>query len=220
MPIADPRLPVRLLAGGGPGAPDPRVLRALTTPLIGQFDPDFTAVMDDVVHLARATWLTVSPHCFAVSALGSGGLEALLNSLVEAGQRVAVGGCAACVAATAERVRRLGATPIALDVNDTPAELSVVPFIDPHTCALLPVAELASACHAHAGRLVVDATLGLAARELRVDDWGIDACVAGVDYALGAPAGLALVTYSPDLHAQMEQRASPPTTSYLDLLQL
>jgi alanine-glyoxylate transaminase/serine-glyoxylate transaminase/serine-pyruvate transaminase len=66
----------------------------------------------------------------------------------------------------------------------------------------------------------VDATLGLAASELRVDAWHIDACCAGVDYALGAPSGMALVTYSPAVEALMHARRTPPRTSYLDLLQL
>src|SRR5438477_2177524 len=92
MPLADLELPTRLLAGGGPSSPDSRVLRALTTPLIGQFDPDFTAVMDDVVDLARKTFLTYSPHCFAISALASGGLETVFNTLLEEGHAVAIGG--------------------------------------------------------------------------------------------------------------------------------
>jgi aspartate aminotransferase-like enzyme len=62
--------------------------------------------------------------------------------------------------------------------------------------------------------------LGLAACELRVDDWHVDACSAGVDFALGAPSGMALVTYSAAIEALMQARQSPPPTSYLDLLQL
>jgi aspartate aminotransferase-like enzyme len=218
MPTADLQLPVRLLAGGGPSSPDPRVLRALTTPLIGQFDPAFTALMDDVVQLARQTFLTSSPHCFAISALPSGGLEAVLNSLLEDGETVAIGGSASFVAATAELVRRCGGAPVPFDTPDP--RLVVVPFVDPFTCQVLPLQDVADHAHARNAPLVVDATLGLAARELRVDDWAIDVCVAGVDYAVSAPSGLSLVTYSPEVQAQMQARSRPPTTSYLDLLQL
>ena len=77
MPVAELNLPSRLLAGGGPGSPDPRVLRALTTPVIGQFDPDFTAIMDDVMDLARQTFLTNNARCFPVSGLAPAGLEAV-----------------------------------------------------------------------------------------------------------------------------------------------
>jgi (S)-ureidoglycine---glyoxylate transaminase len=206
----------RLLAGGGPASPNPRVLRALTTPLIGQFDPDFTRVMDDVVELGRETFHTSSPHCFAVSALGPGGLEAVLNSVLEEGTPVVIGGSPRFVAETADIARCLGGLPTGEGIG----EWFVVPLVDPYTCQLAPVHEIAAHVHTHGGRIVVDATLGLGACELRVDEWGIDVCVAGADYALGAPSGTSLVTYSPDVQAHMQARKRPPRISYLDLLQL
>jgi aspartate aminotransferase-like enzyme len=217
MPIADPQLPVRLLAGGGPSSPDSRVLRALTTPLIGQFDPDFTAVMDDVVQLGRSTFLTRSPHCFAVSALASGGLEAVLNSLIESPRdKVAILGSPCFVNSTAEIVRRYSAE----SVPSGAARLLIVPLLDPFTGTRMPVEDLARTAHAQGASIVVEATCGLAAVELRVDEWDIDVCVAGVDYAVGAPSGMSLVTYQPEIAARLQRRASPPTTSYLDLVQL
>jgi alanine-glyoxylate transaminase/serine-glyoxylate transaminase/serine-pyruvate transaminase len=210
-------LPVRLLAGGGPSSPDPRVLRALTTPLVGQFDPAFTAIMDDVVTLARQTFLTASPHCFAVSALASGGLEAVLNSVLEPGARVLVGGDPHFVTSTADLVRRLGGHPGGLDeLEADTARLVVVPTglngTDLHA--------LAEKSHRRGALLVVDATFALGVTELRVDNWGIDVCVAGVDHGIGAPSGLSLVTYSPRVNGELQHRAAPPTTSYLDLIQL
>jgi aspartate aminotransferase-like enzyme len=218
MSVADPRLPTRLLAGGGPSTPDSRVLRALTTPLIGQFDPDFTALMDDVGQLARQTFLTDNVRCFAVSGLASAGLEAVLNSALEEGDRVAIGGGVAFASKAADIARRLGLHVVSEDEPDT--GLLIVPFIDPTSAEALPIQELANTAHSRGARILVDATLGLAARELRVDDWNIDACVAGVDYALGAPPGMALVTYTPEIEARMTSRATPPRTSYLDLVQL
>jgi (S)-ureidoglycine-glyoxylate aminotransferase len=218
MPIADLQLPVRLLAGGGPCSPDPRVLRALTTPLIGQFDPDFTAVMDDVVQLGRLTFLTESPHCFAISALASGGLEAVLNSLVESAEDlVAIAGSQGFISTTAEIVRRCGARPVPADAI---SKLLIVPLIDPFTGARSRVEELAAAAHAKGGTLIVEATHGLAATELRVDGWAIDVCVAGVDYGISAPSGMTLVTYQPGIYEKLQRRTAPPRTSYLDLVQL
>src|ERR671932_2178644 len=93
MPVADLELPTRLLASGGPSTPDERVLRALATPVIGQFDPDFTAVMDDVMVLARQLFLTRNARCFPVTGLGWAGLEAVLNTLIQVGDGVyALGG--------------------------------------------------------------------------------------------------------------------------------
>jgi aspartate aminotransferase-like enzyme len=218
MPIADLQLPVRLLAGGGPSSPDPRVLRALATPLIGQFDPAFTAIMDDVVQLGRRTFVTESPHCFAISALASGGLEAVLNSLVEGpAEPVAIGGSPAFVASTAEIARRCGAEPVAAEAD---AKLVIVPLIDPFTGARCVGKDLLATANANGATLIVEATQGLAATELRVDEWGIDVCVAGVDHAVGAPSGMSLVTYQAEVHQKLQRRTRPPRTSYLDLIQL
>src|SRR5919202_2057262 len=115
MPLADLDLPVRLLAGGGPSSPHPRVLRALGLPVIGQFDPAFTAVMDDVMQLARRTFLTANQRCFAVSGLAAAGLEAVLNSLVEDGDEVAGGGGPRYASRAADIPRRCGAGGIPTD---------------------------------------------------------------------------------------------------------
>src|SRR5579859_499609 len=211
MPMADLDLPSRLLAGGGPGAPDPRVLRAMALPVIGQFDPEFTSIMDDVMELARRTFLTGNVRCFPVSGLAAAGLEALLNTLIEPGDRLAIEGGPDFVADTGDVARRYGAEVVPFDA---PSPKLVV------VSGQLNVRELAAAAHAHGAKLVVEATPILGACELRVDDWGIDACVAGVDHAIGAPSGMALVTYSAEVEASMHARRAPPKTSYLDLLQL
>lgn len=220
MAVAELALPVRLLAGGGPSSPDPRVLRAMGLPVIGQFDPAFTAIMDDVMDLARRTFLTSNQRCFAVSGLASAGLEAILNSLIEEGDRVAIGGGARYVAHTAEIARCCGARVIPFEQLGRETKLLVAPLVDSASATVLDVQTLVRRCQADSVRLLIDATLGLAACPLRVDDWGIDACVAGVDYAVGAPSGMALVTYSPEVESLMRARQQPPRTSYLDLLQL
>jgi len=222
VPRADLVLPPRLLAGGGPSSPDGRVLRALGLPLIGQFDPDFTAIMDDIVQLARAIFLTRNERCLAVSGAGSAGLDAVLNSLIEDGDAVAIGGGSGFVAHAADIARRAGARMIATDdLNQRSAiKVLVVPHIDPRLGVRIQLHELANECHARGARLVVDATQSLGACELRVDEWGIDVCVAAVDHGIGAPTGMALVTYTPAIEAALQARTRPPRTSFLDLLQL
>lgn len=220
MPVADLSLPSRLLAGGGPSSPDPQVLRALGTPLVGQFDPDFTAIMDDVMTLARRVFLTSNARCFPVSGLAAAGLEALLNTLVQEGDRVAIGGGPRFVSETADIARRLGAQVQSVDELAKGTQLLVVPLVDPTSGRLSPIQRLAAHCHAAGAHLIVEATLGLAACELRIDEWHVDACTAGVDFGLGAPSGMALVTYSLEIETLMTARRSPPHISYLDLLQL
>jgi (S)-ureidoglycine-glyoxylate aminotransferase len=232
MPVADFAPPRRLLAGAGPSTPDERVLRALTTPVIGQFDPAFTALMDEVMQLARAALLTRNVRCFPVSGLASAGLEALINTLVEPGDRVAVLGSDEYVGTVTDVVRRYGGVPDdthlyrhtgardGTSVVLAAGGLTIVPHVDPWTAEATPLAALAEACHRQDSLLIVDATLSLAARELRTDDWGLDAVVAGVDRCVGAPSGMALVTYSEQVEQRMLRRTVAAPTSYLDLVQL
>src|SRR5262245_2326052 len=83
----------RILLGPGPSMADPRVLRAMATPLLGQFDPEFTAIMNEVMELSRFVFRTANARAFPVSGTGRAGLEAALVSLLEPGDRVVVGEC-------------------------------------------------------------------------------------------------------------------------------
>jgi (S)-ureidoglycine---glyoxylate transaminase len=83
----------RILLGPGPTMADPRVLRAMATPLLGQFDPEFTGIMNEVMTLARVVFQTENPRTFPVSGTGRAGMEAALVSLIEPGDRVVVGEC-------------------------------------------------------------------------------------------------------------------------------
>src|SRR5438132_781175 len=80
----------RVLLGPGPAMADPRVLRAMSTPLLGQFDPEFTHIMNEVMELTRFAFQTTNARTFPVPGTGRAGLEAALVSLIEPGDRVVV----------------------------------------------------------------------------------------------------------------------------------
>jgi aspartate aminotransferase-like enzyme len=52
---------------------------------------------------------------------------------------------------------------------------------------------------------LVDAVSGMAGTEIRVDDWGIDMCLAGVQKAFGLPAGLTVASVSEPLLKRAEE---------------
>src|SRR5919206_5037738 len=83
-------LPPRLLLGAGPANPDPRVLRALALPPLGPLDPAFTPVLDEVQTLARYAFGTRNLRTFPVLGTARAGLEAVLASVLEVGDRVVV----------------------------------------------------------------------------------------------------------------------------------
>src|SRR3954471_23939411 len=83
-------LPPRLLLGAGPSNPDPRVLRAVTLPPVGPLDPTFIPVLDQIQALARHAFRTRNLRTFPVLGTARAGLEAVLASLIEPGDRVVV----------------------------------------------------------------------------------------------------------------------------------
>src|SRR5204863_4099436 len=103
----------RILLGPGPSMADPRALRAMSTPLLGQFDPEFTAIMNEVMDLTRFAFESENRHAFPVSGTGRAGLEAAIVSLVEPGDRVVVGECGRFGLLLIEIAERCGADVVA-----------------------------------------------------------------------------------------------------------
>src|SRR5262245_65559117 len=91
---------------------DPRVLRAMSTPLLGQFDPEFTAIMNDVTALTRFAFETENERAFPVSGAGRAALEAAITSVVEPGDRVVIGECGRFGLLLIEIAERCGAEPV------------------------------------------------------------------------------------------------------------
>jgi len=81
--------PNRLMLTPGPSSVDPRIYRALATPLVGHLDPWFKGCMDDTQALLRQVFQTENRLTFPLSASGSGGIEAsVLNTLEEGDEAV------------------------------------------------------------------------------------------------------------------------------------
>ena len=89
--VGDPQIPSRLLLGPGPSMVHPRVLRAMSAPLIGHLDPAFLRLMDEIQVLLRRTFMTRNVFTIAVSGTGSAGMEALFVNLIEPGDGVVIG---------------------------------------------------------------------------------------------------------------------------------
>src|SRR5437660_2187986 len=106
----------RLLLGPGPSQVHPRVLRALSTPLLGHLDPEFLTIMNEVQAQLRAAFQTQNPFTIAVSGTGSAGMEAALVNLIEPGDTVIVGVNGVFGARMADIVGRAGGNAVTLEV--------------------------------------------------------------------------------------------------------
>jgi (S)-ureidoglycine-glyoxylate aminotransferase len=214
---------------------DPRVLRAMATPLLGQFDPEFTAIMGEVADLSRLAFQTASARTFPVPGTGRAGLEAALVSLVEPGDRVVVGECgrfgrllieiaercgAEVVAVRGEwgRVLEPGAIEAALAAGRT--KLVAMVHGETSTGVLQPLPDIARAAHAHGALLVADCVVTLGGSEVAVDRWDVDVAIAGTQKCLSCPSGLAPVTYNVRAESAIAARRTKVRSNYLDLGQL
>ena len=83
-------MPPRLLLGPGPSLVDPRVLRAMSTPLVGHLDPAFLKLMDRTQELLRYVFQTANRLTVPVSGTGSAAMEAAIANMVEPGDPVLV----------------------------------------------------------------------------------------------------------------------------------
>ena len=225
----------RILLGPGPTMADPRVLRAMATPLLGQFDPEFTGIMNEVMALTRFAFETANARAFPVPGTGRAGLEAAIASFVEPGERVVVGECGRFGLLLIEIAERCGAEVVpvrgewgrALEPDAIAAALRggktrMVTLIhgDTSTGVLQPLAEIARLAHAHDALVMADAVVTLGGCPVETDAWGVDVMVAGTQKCLSCPSGLAPVTYNARAEAVLAARRTRVQSNYLDLGQL
>lgn len=225
----------RILLGPGPTMADPRVLRAMATPLLGQFDPEFTAIMNEVIELSRFAFQTANRQAYPVSGTGRAGLEAAIASLVEPGDRVAVGECGRFGLLLIEIAERCGAEvvpvhgewgrviePDAMEAALRSGRTKLVAMVhgETSTGVLQPLEEIARVARAHDALLMADCVVTLGGCEVAVDRWGIDVAVAGTQKCLSCPSGLAPLTYNARAEAAIAARKTKVQSNYLDLGQL
>jgi (S)-ureidoglycine---glyoxylate transaminase len=225
----------RILLGPGPTVADPRVLRAMSTPLLGQFDPEFTQIMNEVMALSRFVFQTTNARCYPVSGTGRSGLEAAIVSVVEPGDRVVVGECGRFGLLLIEIAERCGADVIPVRgswgrvlepaairaaLGDKPTKLVAMIHGETSTGVLQPLEEIARLAHEHDALLLADAVVTLGGSEVATDRWGIDIAVAGTQKCLSCPSGLAPLTYNDRAETAIRARRTKVRSNYLDLGQL
>jgi (S)-ureidoglycine-glyoxylate aminotransferase len=218
--------------GSGPSNPEPRVLQAMTAAPIAPDDPAYAVLLDDVASLARAVFRTANACTLAVPGASRAGIEAVVASLVEPGERVLVGvyghfgellcTLAARHGATVERVesaewgRPVQPEDIVASVHHNPPKLVAIVHADTSTGILQPLEAIGSACRETGTLFVVDAVLSLGGCQLDVDAWHVDAAIGGMQKCLGGPPGLAPVSCSERAVAVRARRSTLAHSAYLD----
>lgn len=242
--------PPRLLMGPGPITADPRVLRAMSAQLVGQYDPSMRAYMAETQELYRGVFRTGNDATLLVDGTSRAGIEAAFVSLLEPGDRVLVPIFGRFGHLLREIAERCGAEVHVLEREwgtvFTPAEIEAALIAtkprllaivhgDTSTTVAQPLDELGPLAARHGALLYTDATASLGGNAFLADEWGVDVASAGLQKCLAGPSGSAPITISDAARAVIEGRASfeagirspgdpvrerPIRSNYLDLAQI
>jgi alanine-glyoxylate transaminase/serine-glyoxylate transaminase/serine-pyruvate transaminase len=225
--------PERTLMGPGPSDVHPRVLRAMSTPLVGHLDPAFIDIMDEVQELLRYAFRTDNQWTIPVSGTGSASMEAAIGNLVEPGDRMLVPTNGYFGGRMAEMARRAGGEIVHVDAPWgeplDPADVQeafdayqpdVFGFVHAETSTgvLQPsVPELTSIAHNHDAYVIADTVTSLGGVEFRADDWDVDAAYSGPQKCLSCPPGASPLTLDDRAMEKVLSREEPVRSWYLDL---
>ena len=205
-------VPARLLMGPGPINAHPRVLRAMSTPLLGQFDPHFRLLMRETMALYRQFFETQNDWTFVVDGTARSAIEMVMLSALEPGDKVLVCSFGRFGQLLDEIAQRCGAQSIVIDVpwgsvfaleqieaalKQHSPKLVATCQGDTSTTMLQPLEGLGELCARYGAMLQVDATASCGGAPLPVDAWRIDAVTAGLQKCLAGPSGSAPLTLSP-----------------------
>jgi len=211
----------------------PRVLHAMSVPLIGHLDPAFLTIMDEVQRRLRSLFRTANPLTIPISGTGSAGMEAALVNVIEHGDAVIVGINGVFGSRLAAMVERCGGRPIPIespwgriiepdaiaDALKRYAAVKAVAVVHAETSTGVhqPLEDIGRLCRHFDTLLIVDAVTSLAGLPLDVDGWNIDIAYSGTQKCLSCPPGLAPLTIGERALAAIRSRRTPCQSWYLDV---
>lgn len=203
--------PQRLLMGPGPVNAHPRVLRAMSADLLGQFDPEMTGYMNQVMALYRPIFGTANRWTMLIDGTARAAIEASLVSLVAPGDQVLVVNFGRFGLLLTEILSRIGAAietvdapwgetvpmdAIAAAIERAAPKLVACVHGDTSTTMAQPLDGLGELCRAAGALSYVDATATIGGMEIAADRWGVDIVTGGLQKCLGGPSGSAPITIS------------------------
>jgi (S)-ureidoglycine-glyoxylate aminotransferase len=203
--------PPRLLMGPGPINCYPEVLSAMSTQLIGQYDPVMTGYMNEVMELYRQVFQTKNKATLLIDGTSRAGIEAVLVSCIEPGDKVLVpifGRFGHLLKEIATRARAevhtmevpwgevFSPEQIEQEIKKVKPKILAMVQGDTSTTMLQPLEEIGRICRQHNVISYVDATASIGGNPFLTDEWQIDAVSVGLQKCLGGPSGSAPITLS------------------------
>jgi (S)-ureidoglycine---glyoxylate transaminase len=211
----------RTIMTPGPVEVEPRVLRAMATPILGQFDPEFTHIMNETMEMIRELFQTENHWAFPIDGTSRAGLEAVLGSMIEPGDKILIPIYGRFGHLLTEIAERYGAEIYNIETEwgtvFNPQEvISEMDRVKPKIVAMVhgetstgcmqPLKEVGEACRERDIFFVVDAVATIGGVDVKVDDWKIDAAIGGTQKCLSVPSGLAPITFNSRVEALLLER--------------
>ncbi len=217
----------------GPTMASARVLSAMGSPIIFDYDPVFLEHFRETERLLAEVYRT-NNEVVLMQGEAVLGLEAAARALVRPGMRCLNLVSGVYAAWFGDWLREYGAelhevrVPYdeAIDPSGVeralaehgPFELVAVVHSETPSGIENPLAEIGPLAHAHGALMLADVVSSLGGTELLVDDWHVDVAVAGPQKCLAGPPGMSLVSVSPRAWDTMEGNSNAPRGSFLSLL--
>ena len=222
--------------GPGPSSVHPRVLQAMTAPILGHLDPQFFVVMEDVCEMLREIYHTDNYMTLPLSSTGTGAMEASCVNILEPGDTAIVCRNGYFGDRLADIARRCGAevfvvdsawgNPVDLEALDeelnkhSNVKMVGIVHAETSTGSLSPLTRAIELAHEHDSLIVVDAVTSLGSHDVRMDEWDIDICYSASQKCLGAPPGLAPISLGSRAMDVINERKTPVQSFYFNLKDL
>lgn len=226
------KVPPRILLGPGPSIANPRVLKAMTTPMLGYLDADFVEIMDDTVGLLRQVYGTQNSITFPVSGTGTAGMETALTNVIEPGDHVIVGINGYFGNRISDIAERCGATvtPVNAEWGDiikpeqiadackklSPKLVAVV-HAETSTGVLQPLEEIIDIAHRHDALFLADCVTSLGGQPVELDERSIDIAYSCTQKCLACPPGLSPISFSDRAVDVIKNRKTKIQSFYMDV---
>src|SRR5882762_10081215 len=203
--------PPRILMGPGPSDVHPRVLSAMSLPLVGHLDPEFIRIMNETQQMLRYVFQTQNKLTLPVSGTGSAGMETCVVNLIKPGDSmlVCVNGVfgqrmvdvAQRAGAKVEKIERpwgqvFSADEVASAVKRVRPKVIGIVHAETSTGAWQPMEELGKIAHDNGALLLMDCVTSVAGVPVKLDEWAVDAAYSGTQKCLSCPPGLSPVSFS------------------------
>jgi (S)-ureidoglycine-glyoxylate aminotransferase len=178
-------------------------------PMLGQFDPAFTAYMNEMMELLRQLYRTKNKWSLLVDGTARAGVEAILVSIISPGDKVLVPSFGRFGFLLAEIAKRCGGEVVTIEREwgtvFTPEEIEAaikqhqprvlaVVHGDTSTTMAQPLDRIGAICRKHDVLLYTDATASLGGMDVAIDAWQVDAASSGLQKCLSGPPGSSPIT--------------------------